>query len=156
MYNPIQIANKFIELGVMNGSPITQMKAQKLTYIAHGISLGFYNKTLLSTPVCAWRYGPVVPSLYNLLKDNGSSLIMKPVQLSATFMAPLDHHTDQMLTSVFNFYNNYSAEQLSDFTHREGTPWYEATKIGADIISDESIQSYYRRLLNKDPNCIGL
>lgn len=158
MYSPIQVANKFIELAATNGTPITQMQAQKLTYIAHGISLGHRGVALLSDPVCAWRYGPVLPSLYHLLKHYGSHGITAPVSTQdfSVFGAEPDDYTNSLVRSVFETYGKYSAEQLSEFTHRTGTPWHQAMASGSTIISDHVISDYYKRLMARDPSCIGL
>ncbi|WP_262215921.1 Panacea domain-containing protein [Serratia ficaria] len=158
MYNPIQVANKFIELGIAAGKPITQMQAQKLTYIAHGVSLGYRDLALLSDPVCAWRYGPVFPSMYNALKNNGYHPITQPLNAeyyhsSDTDLQPYD---ETLIRNVFDVYGKYSAEVLSEFTHRTGTPWYQAREAGENIISNNVIANYYKRLINRDPNCIGL
>lgn len=156
MYSPLNIANKFIKLACEAGTPITQMQAQKLVYIAHGISLGYKGQPLLSTPVCAWRYGPVVPVLYNSLKGYGRSPIHQPIPLPSVLTEQLDTWADQLVGNVFNVYGKYSAEQLSEFTHREGTPWKQTMAARSDIIPDGLIQNYYQKLLAGDSNCIGL
>ncbi|MEN5016942.1 type II toxin-antitoxin system antitoxin SocA domain-containing protein [Erwinia sp. Eh17-17] len=158
MYNPVQIANKFIELGIANGAPITQMQAQKLTYIAQGISLGHRGQSVLTDPVCAWRYGPVVPSLYHTLKHFGSKRIVHTVNSYTSTVHPqaLDGYVNQLITNVFDTYGKYSAETLSEFTHREGTPWRQTYDAGNTIIDNDLIQHYYQRLMARDPSCIGL
>ncbi|MDY4347988.1 Panacea domain-containing protein [Pectobacterium brasiliense] len=159
MYNPVQIANKFIELGINNGTPITQMQAQKLTYIAHGISLGHRGVGILSDPVCAWRYGPVVPSLYHSLKHYGSMPITTPVNAHSFFGSSLDMdgYVSGLIQNVYNIYGRYSAEVLSEFTHRQGTPWQQTYQTYGDaVIDDRLIKNYYERLMARDPSCIGL
>jgi len=158
MYSPVQIANKFIELGVAMNNPITPMQAQKLTYIAHGISLGHRGLGLLNEPVCAWRYGPVVPSLYHCLKHNGSGTITNKVADFSSFAAApdLEAYANQVVKSVYDTYSRYSGETLSEFTHREGTPWSQTYHADKTIIDDQLITSYYKRLMARDPTCIGL
>ena len=156
MYSPIQVANKFIELAAANGTPITQMQAQKLTYIAHGVSLGHFSKPLLTDPICAWRYGPVIPSLYNVLKHNGNNKIQYPVSVGIYDETPIDSLNDSLIKNVYDVYGKYPAETLSNFTHREGTPWSQAIKMDSTIIPDYIIQDYYKGLINRDPRCIGL
>lgn len=158
MYSPLQIANKFIELGLANQTPITQMQAQKLTYIAHGISLGHRGLGILSDPVCAWRYGPVMPSLYHALKQYGKSPITKPISLPEHFAKSEDQdsYIDGLVKNVFDTYGKYSAETLSEFTHRAGTPWDQSYNSGNTIIRDDLIKNYYQRLMSRDNSCIGL
>ncbi|MCZ5581375.1 DUF4065 domain-containing protein [Escherichia coli] len=83
MYSPVQIANKFITLGNQHHNPLTHMQLQKLTYIAHGYYLALTGKPLLNECVSAWKYGPVIPGMYDAFKDYGN----KPVTNVA--VAPL-------------------------------------------------------------------
>ncbi|WP_288657458.1 Panacea domain-containing protein [Pantoea sp. UBA6567] len=158
MFSSEQIANKFIELALSQGSPITPMQAQKLTYIAHGISLGHRGTGLLQEPVSAWRYGPVTPSLYHALKRYRSSPITNKVPDYGYFKPDpaLDVYANQVVKAVYDTYGRYSGEVLSEFTHREGTPWHQTYTSGQSIISDGVISDYYKRLMSKDPTCIGL
>ncbi|MEN4768983.1 Panacea domain-containing protein [Duffyella gerundensis] len=156
MYSPLLIANKFIELGLANNTPITQMQAQKLTYIAHGVSLGHRGAGILSDPVCAWRYGPVMPSLYHALKHYGKTPICQPVDMTNASSSNNDQYLNGLVRNVFDTYGKYNAETLSEFTHRSGTPWYQTYHAGNTIISDELIKNYYQRLMARDPSCIGL
>lgn len=158
MYSSEQIANKFIELGLSQGRPITPMQAQKLTYIAHGISLGHRGMGLLQEPVSAWRYGPVTPSLYHSLKHFGSAPITSKVPDYGYFRPDpsLDAYANQVVKVVYDTYGRYSGEVLSEFTHRQGTPWHQTYTAGQSIIPDDVINNYYKRLMAKDPACIGL
>lgn len=52
------------------GDAITQLKLQKLMYIAQGIHLALYDKPLLKEEIEAWQHGPVVRELYNEFKGN--------------------------------------------------------------------------------------
>ncbi|EKS1846597.1 DUF4065 domain-containing protein [Cronobacter muytjensii] len=158
MYSSEQIANKFIELGLSTGTPITPMQAQKLTYIAHGISLGHRGMGLLQEPISAWRYGPVTPSLYHSLKHFGSNPITSKVADYGFFVPDpnLEAYANQVVKVVYDTYGRYSGEVLSEFTHRQGTPWYQTYNAGLSIIPDQVINNYYKRLMAKDPSCIGL
>ena len=71
-YDAATVANRFIELAESDsGRRLTPMQLIKLTYIAHGFSLAIKNRPLLDESVEAWRYGPVIPSLYRKLKSYG-------------------------------------------------------------------------------------
>lgn len=155
MYNPIDVVDKFIELANSQGKVLTHMQAQKLLYIAHGFNLAFYNEPLLSEPVFAWQYGPVIPSVYHVLKDNRSEPIRNTVNRGG---APcvLDPKTDALLKMIYDTYGSLSGIQLSEFTHRTGTPWSMAVKEHRNTISDDAIRDYYIRLTQRDPHCIGL
>ena len=75
MFTPIQIANYFIKSSFRTGDELTPMKLIKLTYIAHGWHLGLYDSELIDEPVYAWKYGPVVQSIYQDFKWYGDNQI---------------------------------------------------------------------------------
>lgn len=156
MYNPICIVNEFIELAKKNGDNLTHMQAQKLLYIAHGYSLAFLNEPLLEEPVCAWRYGPVIPSVYYALRHNRSNAIASKAPTTSVEPEVIDSKTESLLTMIYETYGKLSGVVLSEFTHRPGTPWSQAMVKKENIISDASIKDYYLRLIKRDPVCNGL
>ena len=69
------VANYFIDIARCEGEQLSPMKIQKLVYFAHGWYLALYDEPLLDEKIEAWRYGPVVPSLYHEFKRYGSGTI---------------------------------------------------------------------------------
>lgn len=63
------IANFFVKKAQEEQIPLTLMKIIKLVYIAHGWHLAHKKSPLISEPVEAWPYGPVVPSVYMPLSN---------------------------------------------------------------------------------------
>lgn len=153
MYSPIQVVNKFIQLAKESGRTLTHMQLQKLLYVAHGFSLAFYDRPLLNDPVCAWKYGPVIPSVYASLRKYGAEPVIHPI--GDTF-PELDERTNALLKSVYDTYGKLTGTQLSAFTHRENTPWSSTWQNRGDIISDNLIKDYYSRLIQSDVSCTGL
>ncbi|EPM9361275.1 Panacea domain-containing protein [Enterobacter ludwigii] len=156
MYNPICIVNEFIDRARKNGDNLTHMQVQKLLYIAHGYSLAFLEEPLLEEPVCAWRYGPVIPSVYYALRHNRSNPIAERAVSTALKPEVVNAKTASLLDSIYETYGKLSGVALSEFTHRAGTPWSQAMDKRENIISDASIKDYYRRLVERDPVCNGL
>lgn len=156
MYNPICIVNEFIERAKKNGDNLTHMQAQKLLYVAHGYSLAFLNEPLLEEPVCAWRYGPVIPSVYYALRHNRSNPISEKASSTSVVPEKIDSKTASLLDMIYETYGKLSGVLLSEFTHRPGTPWSQAIEKRENIISDASIKDYYLRLAKRDPVCNGL
>src|SRR5579871_2106878 len=74
-YSPFEIARFFIEKAHQSGKDISPMKLIKLVYIAHAWNLAFYKKPLISESVQAWKYGPVIESLYHGFKHFRNSTI---------------------------------------------------------------------------------
>lgn len=74
--NALSVANYFIELAHKEGRHITQLGLMKRVYIAHGFSLALNYQSLLDPrfdKVEAWRYGPVIPSVYHSFKQYKAS-----------------------------------------------------------------------------------
>ena len=79
-YKPKDIADYFLLKGADDAN-MTPMKLIKLVYIAHGWSLGLYNKTLINEQPQAWKFGPVIPSLYDEFKEFGNKKIERSIIL---------------------------------------------------------------------------
>ncbi len=67
-YPAISIANMFLESGERDNIPISPMKIQKLIYLAHGYYLYLYEEPLVDERLQAWKFGPVLPSIYHKCK----------------------------------------------------------------------------------------
>lgn len=150
-YDASTVANRFIELAAVQNKKLTPMQLIKLSYIAHGFSLGIHKRPLLDESVEAWKYGPVVPSLYKRLKKYGSGPVTEQVKVWG-FGSPetLADEDRQLIDAVYEKYGALSGVQLSHLTHRPGTPWaetYEPNVYGADI-DNAVIRTHYATLLN--------
>lgn len=151
-YDPATIANRFLELAEEAGRPLTPMQLIKLSYIAHGFALAINKRPLIDESVEAWKYGPVIPSLYRRLKHFGSNPVTGRVK-SHPFRGhdELSSNDRQLIDLVFQKYGHFTGGQLSHLTHRPGTPWaetYEPNSYGMDI-DDAVIRTHYATLLAK-------
>ncbi|MGS1078388.1 Panacea domain-containing protein [Pseudoxanthomonas beigongshangi] len=128
-YSPATIANYFLEKASQEGRVLTPMQLLKLVYIAHGWHLGFYKTPLINERVEAWRYGPVIPSLYKKVKRFGSKGVDGPLQ---TGILPWEHEKEvdgtvqKLLDSVWQGYGHFGGIKLSEMTHMKGSPWWRA------------------------------
>ena len=102
---------------------LTNLKLQKLLYFAQAEHLQKYNGVpLFSEEIHAWKYGPVVPEVYNWLKDNGSLVITEfDADLDDTDTIPADKR--EFLDNVWDKYGNLSAWSLVQMTHKQGSAW---------------------------------
>lgn len=151
-YSAKVIANYFLEMGKMDGVPIDPLKLQKLIYLAHGWSLFFLQRRLISEPFQAWRYGPVVPTLYKEFQRFGGSPVNEPAQGDTPQPSyGLDEDTRSLLDAVWTRYKSLSPIQLSALTHEPGYAWDLARRTGSlapwggPIIPDELIQDEFAR-----------
>lgn len=147
-YDPVQVAWKIVDTARRMGIYLTHMQLQKLVYIAHGFSLAGLHRPLIAEPVTAWKYGPVIPRVYQAFKEYGGSVIPQPINTPY-----FSHDVEQLIQSVVNSYGRLSGVQLSELTHQVGTPWYnvwvhESGHLTDNaVIPDHAIKSHYEKLL---------
>ncbi|WP_022969306.1 Panacea domain-containing protein [Arenimonas oryziterrae] len=156
-YSASTVANFFIDKASSEGRAVTPMQLIKLVYIAHGWHLGYFSKPLINETVQAWRYGPVVKSLYDKVKRYGSGAVSEPVQTTSVPWSrdTLDAQTQSLLDSVWSAYAGFSGIQLSAMTHQLDTPWYEAWHLQGGSsqyfaeISDDVIERHYKQKISQ-------
>lgn len=161
----LSIANFFVEKSIGTGVELTPMKAIKLVYIAHGWSLAINDAPLIDEAVQAWKYGPVVPSVYSAFKSfkNGQITNMAHVFDNFQMISPEvnDPLVRDFLERVWNAYSGLTGWQLSAITHEDETPWSITWKNngGADqsgaIIPNQLIANHYKELAAKRRNAAG-
>lgn len=152
MYSTLSIANYFITLGLEENKPITPMKLQKLVYFAHGFYLANFNKPLINESIQAWRYGPVIYTIYRVFKIYGNSPITNTVQFTPDIKEQeLPSEVKDFLQEVWDLLKEYDAIQLSNLTHVRKSPWDVVVENNGAIISnslpisDSIIQDYFTR-----------
>jgi uncharacterized phage-associated protein len=152
MYKPIEIANYFIRLSFKTGEELTPMKLIKLSYISHGWHLGIFSKELLDEPVCAWKFGPVIETLYQEFKRYGNSQITelyRDENCEDIYPMP-DKNIEPFLNKIWDVYGKQSGVQLSSLTHEKDTPWdiiwnqRGGSKQQSAIIPNNLIESHYK------------
>jgi uncharacterized phage-associated protein len=147
MHSSIEIARRFLELARPENRTITPMQLLKLVYIAHGWSLGLYQRPLIRDDIQAWKYGPVIPDLYNRIRRYGSG----PVNdlMPSGSHAPLTPIEEDLIRQVYNIYGKRSGVALSRITHAPGTPWTQMYNRGVfnTPIPNDVIQEHYSSLI---------
>ncbi|MFI5200989.1 MAG: Panacea domain-containing protein, partial [Candidatus Kapaibacterium sp.] len=103
-YNPILIANYFINKSKEESVVLTPMKLVKLVYIAHGWTLALRDRELLTESVEAWQYGPVLPSVYHAFKQYGSGQIKELALPGNNDFDRIDSDTREVLDAVWDAY----------------------------------------------------
>ena len=165
MEKALAIANYFIVHGVECDWPPTQMKLQKLVYFAHGWHLGLYDKPLVEETFYAWKYGPVIPSLYLMFRDYG----VRPITEQGTFTAITDDKPITGLAPVINdftglkpfleriqeVYGKWNGTQLSAITHLPDTPWSQVRKGKPEdtrdiVIPNNMIRDFFKKKAEND------
>lgn len=158
---PSEVANFFLEKGKKEGVTITPMKLIKIIYIAYGWALGAENIRLFDEEIEAWKYGPVIPSVYHEFKHFGSAPIVNFLSQEYNPFEDLNAHAPkipennedvlEVLELVWDLYKDKSATRLMSMTHQQGTPWYkiwnEDNKRMNEEIPPEQIKTHYQTLI---------
>jgi len=140
------IANYFIRKSAETRIPLTPMKLIKLVYIAHGWTLALTGKPLLREPIEAWKFGPVIESLYHAFKSYGNTSIPPQAATQATIQGDNVGEIKRILDKVWDSYAKYTPAQLSTLTHQTGTPWSEVYNPDEfyTVIPDALIEQHYK------------
>lgn len=159
----LSIANYLIDKAHENKDSITPLRLMKLVYIAHGFILAILNKSVLNPrfdKVEAWKYGPVIPSVYHSFKIYGNSPITKKTLIftdedengeTAFFAEPSLHDKEaaKVCDFVYKRYKNYSAQQLVSMLHKKESPWGMVYQEGRNNeIPDFYTQVYFKKILD--------
>ena len=122
-----------------------------MVYIAHGWFMAFHGEDnpLIDEKVQAWKYGPVVPSVFHEFKVYESSRI-DPVTLNGKLKQLFNQQEKSVLDEVVDSYGSFSGTALSYMTHCQGTPWSKHyDKSYSKEIPNQDICNHYREKLEK-------
>lgn len=153
MYSASKIAHAFVKRGIDEANPLTQMKLQKMVYFAHGVHLAEYEEPLIEEHFQAWKFGPVVPEIYGTYKLYGNSLIQDTLWVP-NYIKNSDEELCESAKDAFNYTwevaKDLSAIQLSNWTHKEGSPWEQVYSADENrVIPDNMIQNYFKAFLKQ-------
>lgn len=141
------VANEILLIGQEKGIPMSMMKLIKLVYFAHGWKLGLKGEPLCSDPAESWRYGPVFRKLYGSLPYRGDDIVKFPVKDGKDpVISSFNNEDMEILNSVVDTYGSLHAFQLSDITHKEGSPWEVTMKKGGTfaVIDNKLLEEFYK------------
>lgn len=164
--NALAVANYFIDIP---DSKLTPLKLMKLVYIAHGFSLAMLDKPMIDyrfDKVEAWKYGPVIPSVYWSFKQYGNGIIKEKTKMWAdedgeeqTTPMLQDEYEKAVCDFVWHMYGNMTGSELVTLLHNNGTPWYDVYIPSSNVeIPESMIKAYYKKLVdvfNKKANING-
>lgn len=147
------VANFFLEIAKQEHSEVTPMKLLKLVYFAHGWHLGLTGMPLIDETVEAWKFGPVVPSLYHHFKGFGMGPITRlayeaTLDCISTPRLPEKPGLTTFLKKIWEVYGKLEAVELSNITHLPDSPWTVVwEKTGKEIkgtdIPNEAIKAHF-------------
>ena len=121
---------------------VSNLKMQKVLYLAHLTYLGKTKKRLIQTPFEAWDYGPVQPALYHKLKRFGSRDVYD-IFFGESLLKEGDDEFGVL--KCMSKLCHIPSSSLVAITHREGGAWSKVYQPGArDVaIQEEHIYEEY-------------
>ena len=158
MHSAILIGDYLIAKSNGNLSPLQILK---LTYISHGYTLAIDRKTLIEDRVEAWPYGPVIPTLYEQLKDFGAMLVTRlsychtkvmdapRLEERKSFLYKELEQNKPILDKVLETFGPLSGQDLIEITHKTGSPWDQCYVQGErhTPIPNQITRRYYEQLV---------
>lgn len=161
-YTAASVANAFLNHAFSEDKTVSPMKIQKLVYIAHGYSLVECDAPMVNEVFEAWKFGPVLNTLYHECKRFGKRGIGDFVRdidhdFGTNRVAPIpnDPQVLEIVSFVWKTYGTESAISLSDWTHEKGGPWDKVTNGGERIlrhqdVPNDLIAEYFRNNMYAD------
>lgn len=144
----LQLGGEIVRRAHAKGKAVSNLSLQKLAYFCHGWNLALFQEPLVTEPFEAWKFGPVLPSLYHTFKPFGSS----PIPATHFFVEGIEHlddaRTASLIDRVIDVYGDFSSFQLVDLSHRADGPWYSIfhdDSMSAEI-PDDKIREYFSGL----------
>lgn len=161
----LAIANYFVDKANQDTHaphPLTLLRLIKYVYIAYGFAMAILDKVIIDKrfdTVQAWKYGPVIPSVYHSFKHNGNNPITRKSEIAKSesedgnlnFFIPevTDDEIKMILDFVWERYRNMSTSDLIELLHREDTPWAFCYRAGKYVeIPDEITSVYYKSIVS--------
>lgn len=116
----VEIAKHFVGIAAREKRDISPLKLQKLLYFAEGYHLAIHGTSLFVDEIEAWKFGPVVESVYHEFKEFGSGPIDRQWARAAFEDSDPRH---EFLQRVWMTFRNWSPIELSELSHQPGGPW---------------------------------
>ena len=140
-YESMEVAKYLKILAMENQNKILNVtKVQKLLYITYAYYLVRFDRKFINESPQAWPYGPVFPKTRRNFDE-----LPKIENIPETITR--DSELTSILSEIITRYNKYTATQLSDWSHKPGSPWdYTQKQSGfkwGDRIPDDIIKKYF-------------
>ena len=101
---------------------LSNLKLQKLLYFLQMYHYEQHGQLFFKDDVFeAWRYGPVIPKVYNEFKSFGANDIFL---IQTPDLSTLSEQQRESIRNIWHFLRNKTASQLVTASHKEGGPWH--------------------------------
>ena len=134
----MKIAEYIITVSYENGTPVSNLKLQKMLYFVQGEALKEHGEIAFQDTIEVWNYGPVVRIVYERYRHYGASPICKQYPTPAII-----GEIKSVIDKIICRYGDQSAWDLVQETHRAGTPWRVAFDNKQQTISVRTMRDYF-------------
>ena len=151
-YDSVIVAMYIAAYANMHHYSINITKIQKLLYVTYGAYLVLHNSRLCNEHAQAWPYGPVFPKTRTaLLKCS-----IESIEFSNKLLQKIENKEilENIVAFTFVGFGDKTAGQLTDWSHRAGSPWFYATQQSnfqwGDEIPDIFIYDYFNARIKRN------
>lgn len=134
-----------------NNKEITPLHIQKLMYFfeAYYMNVKDTNK-LYECDYQAWNFGPVAIPLYRKFKKYGRNNIMLNEE-ERKIADGITNEKKELLKKIYEAFSDFSAMDLVNFTHADGSPWKEAWDYKEySIINKDKLKKWFSKYVKKE------
>ena len=145
MYTALDVAKYVIWYCQQKGYVISNLKLQKILYFiqAQFLVFGDEHKACFSDDIQAWKFGPVVPTVYRKYRLYGNAHI--PSFDKEENFSEIAEKDKTMINRIVDRCADYTASQLVELTHRQ-SPWKDAYETGKNsVISNEALRDFFEQ-----------
>jgi uncharacterized phage-associated protein len=148
----LRVADFFIWKDSQQNNPdLTNMKLQKLLYFAQGFYLIDHPDVLIDENIEAWKFGPVIPSVYHFFKSSKDNIVLlQRGNILKDQITGLTTEIEESLSETWEILKDIGAIHLSNITHADNSPWSEIVakrggvkNLNHDVIPIESIRRFF-------------
>lgn len=142
----LQLAGEIVRRQSTRGRYVTNLSLQKLAYFCQGWHLALADRPLVADSFEAWKFGPVLPSVYHKFKVFSSNPIPPEHPLVRSSEAQLDNWSSALIDRVLDVYGEYTGAQLVEMSHVTDGPWARVWDADGGIMDNADIQTYFKSL----------
>jgi len=116
---------------------INKTQVNKMLFMCYGTYLAQLNKKLFEESPKAWPFGPVFPKVYKTFDRKEMPIIFsnENKELFKANIVALN-----ICCAVVDRYSSVSAYDLSMWSHKEGSPWFQTVYSESPIVWNKVIE----------------
>lgn len=152
VYRAVAVSNNILMRAMRDGVQVTPLKLQKILYFVASVYGSTTKENLLDERFEAWKFGPVIRSVYYEFRDFGSGAITE--YATDAGQAKIARENDdsalrEALDIVWAATRAKTPSELVRITHLDGSAWSTAWDDGDDYLSQRAVRAdtTYRQAL---------